>query len=97
MREIKYTNVVAEFFGKLKALPVVVVFSRSFSLSRARFDACGFVASDKNFHSWLRLALALALFRVRVCACGCGQTYLLSSIRALRAARVCVRFLSLSL
>ncbi len=71
--------------------------SRVQYLARARFDACGFVASDKNFHSWLRLALALALFRVRARAFCCGQTYLLSSIRAPRAVRVCVRFLSLSL
>jgi len=70
--------------------------SRVQYLARARFDACGFVASDKNFHSWLRLALALALFRVRVCACGCGQTYLLSSTYARRGLRASAYVFSLS-
>jgi len=70
----------------------------AFSLSRARFDVW-FCVSNKNFvrvRDYYSLSLSLSLVCVCVRACGCGQTYS-AIVYALRAMRVCIRFLSLSL
>ena len=88
------THHCAEILVTLVLCGVLLLFSRS--LSRARFDVW-FCVSNKNF---VRVrdyySHSLSLSRVRVRACGCGQTYS-AIVYALRAMRVCIRFLSLSL
>jgi len=68
--------------------------SRVQYLARARFDACGFNASDKIFIRGFYYSLSRSFACVR--ACGCGQTYLLSSTYARRGLRASAYVFSLS-
>jgi len=96
LRETLRARVFKKHIFTVRKLTLCVVLA--FSLSRARFDVW-FCVSNKNFvrvRDYYSLSLSLSLVCVCVRACGCGQTYS-AIVYALRAMRVCIRFLSLSL